>query len=82
MIINMSHDIEDIISVLDGRPEIAEEVKHSEPVLAKELAIRFHALLQDKQFVDAVSGHMPTDEASQARVPVIMKIINRIAKLD
>ncbi|MDH5648179.1 MAG: hypothetical protein OEY67_00875 [Gammaproteobacteria bacterium] len=75
-----SHDIEDIIAVLDGRPEIVNEVRQSEPELAKELSERFHNLLKVSRFVDAVSGHMPTDETSQARVSVILTRIKELAK--
>jgi hypothetical protein len=32
-----SHDIEDIIAVLDGRPVIVDEVKRAEPDLIREL---------------------------------------------
>lgn len=76
----MSHDIEDIISVLDGRLGIVEEVKQSELELIGELAERFEVLLQDDRFRDAVFGHMPSDETSQARVPVILNIIKQIAE--
>lgn len=76
----MSHDIEDIVAVLDGRPELLDEVKQSEPMLAKELAGRFQRLLKDKRFIDAVAGHMSPDETSQARVSISLKIMNGIAK--
>lgn len=75
-----SHDMEDIIAVLDGRPAIADEVKQAEPELAKELSARFQGLLQDSRFVESVSGHMPTDETSQARVSMILKIIKELAE--
>ena len=74
-----SHDIEDIVAVLDGRLGIAKEVKQADPNLRQELSDRFIAILNDKRFVEAVSGHMPTDDTSQARVPIIMKIIEEIA---
>ncbi len=74
----MSHDIEDIIAVLDGRSEIVEEIKRSESELISELADNFRRLLQDNRFVDAISGHMPPDETSQARVSIIQKIIQEI----
>lgn len=77
----MSHDIEDIIAVLDGRPEIVNDVKQAEPLLTEELAKRFQVLMENNRFVDAVSGHMPTDETSQARVTVIKKIIKELANL-
>lgn len=46
-----------------------------------ELAKRFQVLMENNRFVDAVSGHMPTDETSQARVTVIKKIIKELANL-
>lgn len=76
----MSHDIEDIVAVLDGRPGIVEEVKQSDRTLVKELSMRFNKLLDDRRFVDAVSGHMPTDETSQARVPKILNTIKAVAE--
>ena len=75
----MSHDIEDIIAVLDGRPEIVAETKQADPELVNELSNRFQNLLQDGRFVAAVSGHMPPDEASQARVPIILKRLSALA---
>jgi predicted nucleotidyltransferase len=75
----LSHDIEDLVAVLDGRPAIVEEVKKAESDLTKELSQRFQVLLQDQRFVDSVSGHMPTDETSQARVSVILDVVKQIA---
>lgn len=76
----LSHDIEDIVAVLDGRPEVVEEVKNAEADLTQELSHRFQALLNDDRFVDSVSGHMPTDVTSQARVTVILDVMKRIAE--
>lgn len=76
----MSHDIEDIIAVLDGRPSIVDEIKQADPELASELSVRFLELLRNRRFVEAVSGHMPADEASQARVSLIVEIMKRIAE--
>ncbi len=74
----LSHDIEDIIAVLDGRPDVIQEVLKSEPALVTELTERFKSLLDDNRFCEAVSGHMPADETSQTRVPVILKIIKEL----
>ena len=73
----LSHDIEDLVAVLDGRPSIVDEVKKSESKLTNEISRRFQALLQDQRFIDSVSGHMPTDETSQARVKVILDIVKK-----
>ena len=75
----LSHDIEDIIAVLDGRPGIIDEVKQAEPQLVRELSTRFQNLLNTQSFVEAVSGHMPTDKTSQARTKIIIKTIKEIA---
>lgn len=75
----MSHDIEDIIAVLDGRPSIVAEVQKAPSELKLELANRFQRLLQNSQFTDSVFGHMPTDAASQARVPAILNTIRKLA---
>lgn len=76
----MSHDIEDIVAVLDGRGEIVDEVKQADVSLRKEVAGRFQNLLREGKFIDAVSGHMPTDETSQARVSIILATIKEIAE--
>ena len=73
-----SHDIEDIIAVLDGRSEIVDEVKQEALDFVRELSHRFKNLLNDNRFVDAVSGHLPADNTSQSRVTVVL---NRIKQL-
>lgn len=77
----MSHDIEDIVAVLDGRPEILNEVRHADPVLTQELSERFHSLLQEDRFIDAISGHMPTGETSPPRVSLILNTIKKISEI-
>ncbi|MGD2118949.1 MAG: hypothetical protein PVG66_11360 [Chromatiales bacterium] len=77
----MSHDIEDIVAVLDGRPEILAEVRRSDPALVQELSVRFGTLLQDNRFIDAVSGHMPTGETSPSRVSKILNTIKEISEI-
>lgn len=73
-----SHDLEDIVAVLDGRPEVTEEVRQCESVLRDHLESRFIALLKEARFLDALPGHMPGDAASQARVPKIIARLNEM----
>lgn len=77
----LSHDIEDIIAVIDGRKELLGEISSADPVLVSELSKRFRELLKEDRFIDAVSGHMPTDETSQARVQKSLDLISEISKL-
>ena len=75
-----SHDMEDIVAVLDGRPEITNEVKRADEVLRKHLITRFAALLRDTKFVASLPGHLPGDTASQARAPLVMERITEIVE--
>lgn len=77
----MSHDIEDIIAVLDGRPSITQEVHQSDHQLVSALAIEFQHLLGDRAFLDAIPAHMPTDNSSQARVPIVLEAIRQLATI-
>lgn len=74
----LSHDMEDIIAVLDGRPEIVDEVRQTDATLHKHLTTRFSALLRNNKFEDALPGHLPGDAMSQARVPVVLERISEI----
>jgi predicted nucleotidyltransferase len=77
----LSHDIEDMIAVMDGRSELTDEVRRSESELVNELAVRFQALLADQQFLDSVPGHMPSDEVSQNRVVKILNTLKAISDM-
>jgi hypothetical protein len=74
-----SHDMEDIIAVLDGRPEIVAEINQLDSDLSRELSKRFKIVLAKSRFIDAVSGHMPPDDASQARVSIVINMLKEIA---
>ena len=77
----MSHDMEDIVAVLDGRPELVQEVRDCDAGLRRHLQARFAALLQDERFLEALPGHMPSDEGNQARVPIIISRLETIARI-
>lgn len=76
-----SHDMEDIVAVLDGRPELGDEIAGSEDSLRLHLAERFTALLDERDFMDALAGHLPGDPGSQARLPALTQRIEAIARL-
>ncbi|MCG7927233.1 MAG: hypothetical protein JAY67_17055 [Candidatus Thiodiazotropha taylori] len=76
-----SHDIEDIITVLNGRKEIVDEVQTSTEELQEFLREEFEALLLEPAFTDAVSWHLLPDDISQARLPEIFQKFRVIAQL-
>ena len=75
----LSHDMEDIIAVLDGRLEIVRDIAEAEQGLQTYLKKEFVLLLDDEDFMDALSGHLPGDTASQQRLPILIKRIEKIA---
>ena len=59
-----SRDIQDIVSVMDGRAEIVPEVTASEEALRLFLAAEFQGFLVQEAFLEALSGHLLPDAAS------------------
>ena len=53
-----SHDFEDIISVIDGRKELVEEINVCDHSLKKYLSNSFHAIHNSRPFHDALPGHL------------------------
>ena len=77
-----SHDIEDCILLLDGRPEIVQEIQSADVEIKKYLVNTFKQLLEDDDFLESISGHLFTDEASQGRQPIIIDRMKEIASID
>lgn len=75
----MSPDMEDIVSVLDGRPEVVDEVNNAGIELRQYLARHFATLLGDHGFLAALPGHLASDTDSSVRVQIVMDRIERIA---
>lgn len=78
----MSHDLEDIITVVDGRVSLIEEVKHAANDLREALALNFRKLLAEDDFLDALSGHLPGDVASQARLTGLIRKLRDLAAIE
>jgi hypothetical protein len=73
-----SHDLEDIVTVIDGRPELVEEV-HAAPVdLQRYLSNDFKALLSNRNFLDALPGHLLPDMVSQQRASLVLGRIKQL----
>lgn len=69
----MSHDLEDIVTVVDGRAELVDEVRISPVDLQKYLSDAFRELLSNRDFVEALPGHLLPDLASQQRVSLVVE---------
>ena len=77
----ISRDMEDIVTVLDGRSEIVEEVKNTEKHLNSFLIKRLADLLENHDFLESLPGHLPPDSASQARADLIVERMKNMIEL-
>lgn len=77
----LSHDMEDLIAVLDGRLEIVDDVSDADEEVLHYLVDQFSSLLGNDDFLDALPGHLPGDLASQERVPLIVERIKKIVQI-
>jgi hypothetical protein len=74
-----SHDLEDVIAVVDGRPALVDEVKRAPAQLRRVLAATIERWLDAPDFLAAVPGHLPGDAASQARGPLVLERLRAMA---
>lgn len=74
-----SHDIEDILAVIDGRPSVVGEVEGESDELRQYVADQLTKHLA-AGLADAVPGHLAPDRASQARFPSVMCSLDRLRR--
>lgn len=75
-----SHDLEDVLSVVDGRPELVNELADAEPALRRFVATTFERLLGDDDFMNALSG-LITDGSPPGRTAIVLRRLRDIAAL-
>jgi len=61
------HDLEDIIAVVDGRPEIVGDVAAASDHVRAYIGAEIRALLHNRDFTEALGGFLLPDAASQGR---------------
>ena len=76
-----SADMEDLVTVVDGRVELLEEIGKAPHGIKKHLSVGFNELLSDQDFLDSLPGHLATDQASQSRLPKLVERMNAISSL-
>lgn len=76
-----SHDLGDLVSVIDGRDELVAECQCLDTELKAYLRGWMCRLLATPAFLDALPGHLPGDAASQARLPDLTDKLHLLAEL-
>ncbi|MGD9818135.1 MAG: hypothetical protein AB7V04_05465 [Desulfomonilaceae bacterium] len=69
-------DMEDIVAILDGRPEIVQEVKTSNSMLRAAIMENFRILFQDEDFIDSIPGHSVDDSRPDFVINRILEIMD------
>jgi hypothetical protein len=76
-----SHDLEDLVAVIDGRTEIVVDVRGGERDVRTYVTTEIRALLETPEFVDGLSGFLLPDTASQQRLPILLARLKELSTL-
>lgn len=75
-----SHDIEDVVTVIDGRPELTKEVHESPADVRMFLSESFQSLLKSDRFMSSIEWHLPYGAGGLERVSIIEKRMKAITE--
>lgn len=76
-----SSDMEDVIAVLDGRPEVIEEIANAPHEVRAFLMNSFAEILEDDDFLDSLSGHLEFEGDNPGRVQIFLERVRAIASM-
>lgn len=76
-----SHDLEDLITVVDGRSGLLDELRAASGDVRSDVADAIGTMLKDSQFIDALPGYLLPDEASQGRTTMLLERLQQISTL-
>ena len=76
-----SHDLGDLIAIIDGRDSLLAECKSHALELKAYLQTKFSALIENRAFMQALSGHLAPDSAGQSRLPLLEAKLRELACL-
>ncbi len=76
-----SKDLEDVVTVLDGRPSVIREVGEEPVDLVTFLQVEINRLLANTRFEDALSGYLLPDAISQSRIRFVLERLHQILAL-
>ena len=76
-----SHDLEDLITLVDGRPELLSELRSSPADVRSYIAGAVGQMLTTDEFIDALPGYLLPDAASQGRISIVLERLTDISTL-
>ena len=75
-----SHDLEDVVTVVDGREELVDEVLHTQQDVQGYIREQVATLLGVGDFVDALPGFLPPAESTPARLQLLRQRLEALAR--
>ncbi len=76
-----SHDLEDVVSVIDGRETLSTEVRDAGVDLSEYVRREAAKLLANRSFMDALPGFLLPDAASQSRMSIVLGRLRDLASV-
>ena len=76
-----SHDLEDVVTVVDGRPELLNELRSARDDVRMYIAEFVRGALKSSDFIDALPGYLLPDSASQSRITIVLERLTEISGL-
>lgn len=73
-----ARDLDDVVTVIDGRPGIIDEFRLSPHDLRNYLSDEFRDLLSNRDFLEALPGHLLPDAASQRRAGLVLARMSQL----
>jgi len=77
----ISHDLEDIITVVDGRASLVTELESAPPEVRAFVAAAWQGLLETGGLPALLEAHLGPDEASQARAGLVLSRIEAMSRI-
>jgi len=77
-----SHDIEDIVTVIDGRVELIAEARLAPPSVRDYLRNQCSLLISTDAFITVIPHHLAPDAASQQRADLVLSRLKELASLE
>jgi hypothetical protein len=73
-----SKDLEDVVTVLDGRPSLVAEVGREPVELVAFLHDEIGQLMANPRFEDALPGYLLPDAMSQSRIRLVLERLHQL----
>lgn len=76
-----SSDLEDLITIVDGRSELVNELQSAPNDVRSYVADAIARMLRTDEFMNALPGYLLGDAASQSRIGIVLERLKDISKL-